>query len=66
MGNFRDLTPERRREISSLGGCAARDHQNSHRWTKEEAAEAGRRSGETRRKKRAALVEAALKKGGAE
>lgn len=55
MGNFRDMTPERRREISSLGGTSARDTSRSHRWTKQEAASAGRKSGEARRQKRAEI-----------
>lgn len=56
MGDFRDMSPERRREIASLGGRSGRDTSRSHRWTKEEAAEAGRRSGEARRRNRAALA----------
>jgi general stress protein YciG len=42
---FAALTPEQRREIASKGGRAAQRKGKAHRWTAEEAVEAGRRGG---------------------
>jgi general stress protein YciG len=39
------LSPERRREIASKGGKRAVELGVGHRWTPEEAAEAGRKGG---------------------
>lgn len=39
---FRSLSPERMREVASQGGKAAH---NRHKWTSEEAREAGRKGG---------------------
>lgn len=40
---FAALDPKRLRQISSLGGQAARDQGVGHRWTKAEASVAGKR-----------------------
>ena len=42
---FEGISPERRREIASLGGKAAQKTGRTHRWTSEEAQEAGRKGG---------------------
>lgn len=42
LRGFAALSPEERREISRLGGLAAR---NRHTWTTEEAQAAGRKGG---------------------
>ena len=52
---FATLTPERRKEISSLGGKSAHAKGTAHKWTPEEAGVAGRVGGlATQRKKRGA------------
>lgn len=45
---FATLTPERRREIASMGGKKAHQLGKAHRWTPEEAREAGRKGGQVR------------------
>ncbi len=45
-------SPETRKRVSSLGGKAARETGRSHRWSKEEAKEAGRKGGSALSKKR--------------
>jgi len=40
------MTPEKRREISSLGGRAANAKGVAHKWTSEEALVAGRKGGQ--------------------
>ena len=45
------MSAERRSEISRLGGLA--QSQNKHRWTREEASEAGKKSGASKRRKAA-------------
>jgi len=51
---FASLTPQRRKEIASMGGKAAHAEGVAHKWTKEEAriagAIGGRRSGESKRR----------------
>ncbi len=42
---FALLTPEERRQIAKRGGHAAHEAGTAHRWTKESAAEAGRKGG---------------------
>lgn len=42
---FACLSPEKRREIASKGGKAAQSKPNAHRWTVEEAREAGKKGG---------------------
>lgn len=42
---FAALTPERQREIASLGGKAAHAVGRAHQWTQETAREAGRKGG---------------------
>ena len=46
---FAAMTPEARAEIARLGGKAAARSGRSHRWTKETAREAARKSAEVRR-----------------
>lgn len=43
---FRDMSPDKQREIASRGGRAAHEHGTAHEYTSEEAREAGRRGGE--------------------
>ena len=38
---FASMTPEKRREIASMGGKAAHASGNAHKWTPETAAVAG-------------------------
>ena len=45
MCGFATLSPEKRREIAKLGGRAAQDQGKAHRFTREEAQAAGRKSG---------------------
>lgn len=42
---FASMTPERRREIASLGGKSAQAQGKAHRWDSEEAQAAGRKGG---------------------
>lgn len=42
---FAAMSPEKRREISSLGGKSAHEKGTAHRFTSEEAREAGRKGG---------------------
>jgi general stress protein YciG len=42
---FQTMTPEKRREIASMGGRAAHKLGTAHQWTKTEAAKAGRKGG---------------------
>jgi general stress protein YciG len=43
--SFQHLSPERKREISSMGGKAAHSKGRAHEFTKEQALEAGRLGG---------------------
>lgn len=47
---FASMTPERRREIASLGGKSAHAKGNAHEWTSEEARAAGRKGGKRSRR----------------
>lgn len=47
---FAAIDPERRREISRLGGKAAHAAGTAHRFTAEEAREAGRKGGKSKRR----------------
>lgn len=42
---FANLSPERQREIASLGGKAAHQRGTAHQWTPAEAMAAGRKGG---------------------
>jgi general stress protein YciG len=42
---FALMDPERQREIASRGGKAAHEKGTAHRWSEEEAKEAGRKGG---------------------
>lgn len=42
---FLSMTPEQRRQISSLGGKRAHELGKANRWTSETAREAGRKGG---------------------
>jgi general stress protein YciG len=44
-GGFAYMTPDRQRLISIKGGRTVQALGRGHRWTKEEAAEAGRKGG---------------------
>jgi uncharacterized protein len=50
---FAALSPERRREISSLGGIKAHEAGKGHEFTSEEAKAAGAKGGAALRTKRA-------------
>ena len=60
MMGFERLTPERRREISSRGGRAAHAVGKAHRFTVEEAREAGRKGGLASARRRAELAEGTM------
>jgi general stress protein YciG len=49
---FATLTRERNREISQLGGKMGQESGRAHRWTSEEAREAGRIGGKTSRRRK--------------
>jgi general stress protein YciG len=57
---FASLSPERRREIASLGGKSAR---RAHRWSAEEARKAGRKGGNAVSQDRAHMAEIGRKGG---
>ena len=40
---FQGMSPERRREVARLGGQRAHELGRAHRWTGDEASEAGRK-----------------------
>lgn len=54
---FAALDEERMREIASSGGRASWRKGVAHRWTREEAREAGKKGGKPRHKKRQPLDE---------
>jgi hypothetical protein len=54
---FASFDPERLREVSSRGGQASRDAGTAHRWTSEEAREAGRKGGKIAGKGRPKAVQ---------
>lgn len=43
---FAAMSPERQRAIASQGGKAAHEQGAAHQWSKEEAADAGRKGGQ--------------------
>lgn len=45
LRGFAALSPERRREIASIGGRAAHQQGTAHQFTKEQAVIAGRKGG---------------------
>ncbi len=47
---FASLSPERRREIASMGGKAAHEQGTAHQFTSAEASEAGKKGGEAKRR----------------
>jgi general stress protein YciG len=53
---FAVMSPERQRQIASMGGRTAHEKGTAHRYTSEEAREAGRKGGAARaaRKRQAA------------
>lgn len=51
---FASMSPERRRQISSLGGSRAQALGRAHVWTSEEAKAAGRKGGKASQAKRSA------------
>lgn len=54
MRGFASMTPERRKEIASLGGKTAQAKGTGRRWTAEEAKENGRKGGLARGRRIAA------------
>ena len=51
LQGFAVMDPQRQREIASLGGRTAHSEGRAHRWSSEEAREAGRRGGLARKAK---------------
>ena len=49
---FASLSQEKRREIASLGGKAAHAKGRAHKWTPEQAQEAGRKGGQRSRRQK--------------
>ena len=49
---FGSMSPERKREIASMGGKAAHTLGTAHEWTSEEAREAGKKGGKISRRGR--------------
>lgn len=47
---FASLSPERRREVASLGGQAVQRNGTGHRWTSEDARAAGRKGAAARKR----------------
>ena len=43
---FASMDPDKQREIASKGGKAAQRKGKAHKWTREEAVEAGRKGGQ--------------------
>ncbi len=52
---FAAMTPERQREIASLGGRVAHQMGVAHRWDRQQAAEAGRKGGQSSGKQKSRL-----------
>jgi general stress protein YciG len=48
---FASMSPEKQREIASRGGKSAHAKGTAHKWTSEEAKEAGKKGGAKRAKK---------------
>ncbi len=55
---FAALSPERRRELGRLGGLAAQQAENRHRWTPEEQRAAASKGGKAAAAKRRVVKEA--------
>lgn len=55
---FQALSPERRREIASLGGRASHDRGTAYKWDSEKAKDAGRKGGLRSRGGRAKILNA--------
>jgi general stress protein YciG len=51
-GGFACMGKERLREVTSRGGLTAWARGHAHRWTSEEAREAGKKGGSTPKKRR--------------
>jgi general stress protein YciG len=52
-GSFREIAPEKQRQIASQGGQASHEQRVGHEWTPEKARETGRKGGlSTQRRKR--------------
>ncbi|MBB1283498.1 general stress protein [Flavisolibacter sp. BT320] len=49
---FAAMSPERQREIASLGGRAAHQQGVAHEWSTDEAREAGKKGGQVSGKRR--------------
>jgi len=47
---FASMSPEKVREISSLGGKTAHQLGTAHKWTREEASKAGKKGGSRSRR----------------
>jgi hypothetical protein len=60
---FAAISPERQREIASLGGKAAHAQGKAHEFTPEQAREAGRKGGQAAQAKREAAKKDAETKG---
>lgn len=56
---FAVLSPEKKREIASMGGKAAHEHGRAHRFTSEEARAAGKKRHQLRMQAAAAAAAAA-------
>ena len=52
---FLSMTPERRREVAGLGGRRAHELGTAHKWSPDEASEAGRKGAEASWDKRRKL-----------
>lgn len=61
---FAVLSPEKKREIASMGGKAAHEHGRAHRFTSEEARAAGKKRHQLRMMAAAAAAAAASQQGG--
>lgn len=47
---FAAMNPEKQKEIAKTGGRAAHEQGVAHRWSSEEARQAGRKGGQSRKK----------------
>lgn len=52
MRGFASMDRQKQREIASMGGKAAHQQGTAHKWTSEEARQAGKKGGEKRSKAR--------------
>ena len=53
---FASMTPEQRRMLGSRGGKTAHERGTAHKWTTEQAREAGRKGGTAARRTRRSTV----------